>query len=55
MCKVENDISLCIVHKVITIIPILNEYYQFGMLHKFVGINFTGEKHIGLIDKDIEV
>jgi len=29
ICRVENDISLCMVHKSITIILIPNKYHQF--------------------------
>jgi len=29
MCGVENDISLCMMHKAIPIVLILNKYYQF--------------------------
>jgi len=55
MCGVENDISLCIVYKTITIVFIFNEYYQFRIWHKFIGTNFTGEKYIGSMAKDTEV
>ena len=46
ICGVENNIFLCIVYKVITIILILNEYHQFRIQCKFIGTNFIGEKHI---------
>ena len=39
------------VHKAITIVLIPNKYYQFRTQHKFIGINFTREKHIGSIAK----
>jgi len=55
MCGAENDISLYMVHKAITIVLIPNKYHQFRTQHKFIGINFTGEKHIGSIAKDMEV
>jgi len=55
MCGAENDIFLYMVYRAIIIILISNEYYQFRIWHNFVGINFTGEKHIGFIAKDIEV
>jgi len=53
--RVKNNISLYIVHKVITITLIPNEYHQFRMWHKFISMNFTKEKHIGSIVKDTEV
>ena len=55
ICGVENNISLCIVHKVITIILILNEYYQFRMWHEFIGTDFIGKKYIYFIAKDMKV
>ena len=55
MCGAKNDISLYIVYKTITIILIPDEYYQFRMQHNFVNMNFTGEKHISSIAKDMEV
>ena len=55
ICRAENDISLCIVYKVITIILISNNYHQFRIWHKFVGTNFSREEYIGFIDKDKEV
>ena len=55
MCRVENNISLYIVYKAIAIILIPNEYYQFRMWCKFVGMNFTREEHIGSTAKDTEV
>jgi len=53
--KVENDILLYIVYKVIAIILILNEYYQLRMQHNFIGTNFIRKKHICFITKDMEV
>jgi len=55
MCGAKNNISLYMVYKEITIILVPDEYYQFRMWHNFVGMNFTGEKYIGSIAKDIEV
>ena len=55
ICGAENDISLCMAHKAITIVLIPNEYYQFRMQYKFIGMNFTREKHIGSTAKDMEV
>ena len=52
MYEVENDISLYIVYKVITIILISNEYYQF---RTWYNTNITGEKYMDSIAKDIEV
>ena len=53
--EAENNIFLYITHKVITIIFISNEYYQFRIQYKFINTNFTRKKHIGSIAKDIEV
>ena len=55
ICRVENNIFLYIAHKAITIILIPNKYYQFRMWHKFIDMEFTGEKHICFIAKDTEV
>ena len=55
MCGAENDISLYMVHKVVFIVLILNEYYQFRIWYKFVGIDFNREEHIGFTAKDMEV
>ena len=43
MCRVENDISLHMVYKVIPIVLVSNEYHQFRMWHKFFGTNFIRE------------
>ena len=55
MCRAENDIFLHIACKAIPIILISNEYYQFRMWYKLIGMKFTGEKHISSIAKDTEV
>ena len=55
MCRVENDVFLSMAHKMISIVLISNEYYQFRIWYKFVSTNFTRKKHIGSTVKDMEV
>jgi len=55
MYRVENNISLFMIYKVISIILIYSEYYQFRIWHKFFGTNFTRKEHIGSTAKDTEV
>jgi len=55
MCGAENNIFLYMVHKTISIVLIPNEYHQFRMLYKFVGISFTREEYIGFTAKDMKV
>ena len=54
ICKAENNISLCMVYKVITIVIISDEYHQFRAQHKFIGTKFGGKKYICSKTKDIE-
>jgi len=53
--RAENNISLYMAHKVITIVFISNGYYQLRIQCKFISTNFTRERHIGSTAKDIEV
>jgi len=53
MCRAENNISLYMAYKVVSIILVPNEYYQFGVWYEFVGTNFNREEHMGFIAKDI--
>jgi len=55
MYRVENNISLYIVYKAVSIVLIPNEYHQFRIWYKFISMNFNREKHIGSIAKDMEV
>ena len=55
MCGVENGISLYILHEAVFIILISNEYHQFRVWYKFVGMDSSREEYIGSIAKDIEV
>ena len=55
MCGAENNISLCIAYKVITIVLIPNKYYQFRIWHKFMYVNFIEKKYICSTAKDTEV
>ena len=55
MCGTENNISLYMVHKVITIILISDEYYQFRIGHNSIGMNLIKEIHIYFTTKDIEI
>ena len=41
MCRIENNIFLYIVYKVITIVLIFNKYHQFRIWCKFIDTNFT--------------
>ena len=36
MCRAENDISLYMAYKAVSIILVPNEYYQFGVWYEFV-------------------
>ena len=55
MCGAENNISLCIAYKVITIVLIPNKYHQFRIWHKFMCVNFIEKKYICSTAKNIEV
>jgi len=55
ICGVENDISLYIAYKAVSIILIPNKYHQFRIWYKFVSINFNRKKYIGSTAKDTEV
>jgi len=55
MCEAENGIFLFVAHKMVSIVLILNEYYQFRVWCKFVGMNFNRKKHIGSVVEDTEV
>jgi len=43
------------VYKVITIILISDEYYQFRMGHNFISMNLIKKVHIYFTTKDIEI
>ena len=55
ICGMENNISLYMTYKVITIILISNEYYQFRTQCKFIGTNFIEKVYICFIIKDMEI
>ena len=55
MYEAKNGISLCVAHKMASIVLILNEYYQFRVWCKFVSMNFNREEHIGSTVEDTEV
>ena len=43
------------VHKVITIIFISDEYYQFRMGHNYISMNLIKQVHIYFTTKDMEI
>jgi len=55
MYRAENDISLCMVYKALSIVLIPNKYHQFRMWCEFVGMNFNREEHISSTAKNMEV
>ena len=54
-CVEQKMIFPCIWHIKQYSLFIPNEYHQFRIWHKFVGTNFTREKHIDCIAKDTKV
>ena len=53
MCGVKNGISM--VHEVVSIVLISNEYHQFRVWCKFVCMNFNRKEHISSTAKDTKV